>query len=97
MYVQDSSNRETLFRDTLMKSFEAVAEKVRGFSRALQVKVKSEKLDLYQTEMEDIEQIQFKPFLQSKQDLTQIQFSLDNIAHLQYTIECCVTKQEQPG
>ncbi|XP_076163659.1 uncharacterized protein LOC143144772 isoform X2 [Ptiloglossa arizonensis] len=98
-FVQDSTNnRLALSRDALIKYFEAVAETVRGFPPTLQVKVKSEISKIvHQAEMEHIQQTQFEPFLQSGQDLTQMQFSPDNTTHSQYAFECCVTKQEQPG
>ena len=98
-FVQDHGHHHMAPpNDALTKYFVAVEETVRGFPAALQVKVKSEiSRIIHQAEMENIQQSQFEPFLQTTPDMPQLQFSVDNQGHAQYPFECAVTKQEQPG
>ncbi|XP_076222563.1 uncharacterized protein LOC116426826 isoform X2 [Nomia melanderi] len=94
IFVQDySNNQPTASRDALVKYFEAIAETVRGFAPALQVKVKTEiSRIVHQAEMECIQQSQsqFESLLQTGPEA---RYSPNNT--LQY--DCVLTKQEGSG
>lgn len=94
IFVQDYSiNQPTASRDALIKYFEAIAETVRGFAPALQVKVKTEiSRIVHQAEMECIQQTQsqFESLLQAGPE---VRYSPNNT--LQY--DCVLTKQEGSG
>ncbi|XP_012238933.1 uncharacterized protein LOC105680526 [Bombus impatiens] len=99
LVMEYANDKQCETRDVLTKYFETVAETVREFPPALQVKVKSEISKIvHQAEMEHIHQIQLQPYGQLINSFPEPeQMSLNNVMNSQYTVGHTLTKIEHPG